>query len=106
MEYFKTIIDRILLCVVLASATSVGLILLLPLFLGADFGNYGSFIGDLLGTLIGGITVYLVYQTYKLQEKELTETRNQLKIQNFETMFFNMLNVFGELDHYRGSLQR
>jgi hypothetical protein len=69
-----------------------------------DFGDYGSFIGGTIGTIFGGITVLLVYRTYHLQKselvlsrKELELTRGQLGIQNFETTFFNMLNMLSKI---------
>lgn len=73
------------------------LVLLLPiLFITGKFetfGNYGGFIGGLIGSGLSFVTVILVYRTYKLQEEELRETRNQLKKQQFETVFFNMLEM-------------
>lgn len=104
MEDFKTILERVSHYIVIIVVTTLGLILILPIFFGVNFGNYGSFIGGVLGTLISCVTVYLVYETYKLQSRELKlsrdeleMTRNQLGIQNFEVTFFNMLNMMAKI---------
>lgn len=67
-------------------------------------GNYGSFLSGAVGTAVSMVTIYFVYRTFKLQKKqlksqkkELTETRNQLKRQQFETVFFNMLNMINTI---------
>jgi hypothetical protein len=85
-----------------------GFLMLLLLTLGifiinkgdVTLGDYGGFIGGLIGTGISFVTVILVYNTYHLQERELElqreelkETRNQLKKQQFETSFFNIMNM-------------
>lgn len=62
-----------------------------------SIGNYGSFIGGLIGTVLSFVAVILVYQTYRLQEQELKETRDQLRKQQFETTFYNMLNMINTI---------
>jgi gas vesicle protein len=111
MEQKKSLIERIHLYILLLLIATFGLILSIPVLIGVDFGDYGSFIGGLLGTLIGGVTVYLVYETYSLQKRELQLSRDELKltrneleltrsqivIQNFETTFFNLIEMFSKI---------
>lgn len=74
-------------------------------FLGTDkLGDFGSFIGGFLGTLITLLATVYVYKTYISQKKELKKQKKQLKLQSqliaqqqFESTFFNMLNVHREL---------
>lgn len=68
------------------------------------FGDYGSFLSGVIGSVTSLVTVILVYLTYILQQKllesqkeELTETRNQLKRQQFENIYFKMLDVIREI---------
>ena len=73
--------------------------------LGTDkLGDFGSFIGGLLGTIITLIATVYVYKTYvsqkeelKSQKQELTLQRQLITHQQFESTFFNMLNVHREL---------
>jgi hypothetical protein len=73
--------------------------------LGTDkLGDFGSFIGGFLGTLITLLATVYVYKTYRSQKKELKKQKKQLKLQSqliaqqqFESTFFNMLNVHREL---------
>lgn len=53
----------------------------------------GGYIGGMIGTIIAGFALWYVYKTYKLQEKELKETRIYLQKQQFESTFFSMLNM-------------
>ncbi len=73
--------------------------------------NIGGFVGGVIGTLIAGIVLFFVKKSYdtqqktmkmqkkelKLQRQELIETRNQLKIQGFETVFFKMLDTINDM---------
>lgn len=67
-------------------------------FLGTDkLGHFGDFIGGFLGTILTGLATYLVYKTYISQKEELELQRKLIAQQQFETTFFNMLNVHREL---------
>lgn len=62
--------------------------------------GYGTFVVGLVGSLFSAAAIVLVYQTYKSQKEELNETREELKKQNeslckqnFESTFFNLLNL-------------
>ncbi len=66
--------------------------------------GYGSFIGGLVGTFLTIIATYYIYKTYHSQKEELKKQKKQLKLQSqliaqqqFESTFFNMLNVHREL---------
>lgn len=67
-------------------------------------GTFGDFIGGFLGTILTIIATVYIYKTYhsqkkelKSQKKELTLQRQLIAQQQFETTFFNMLNVHREL---------
>jgi hypothetical protein len=74
-------------------------------FLGTDkLGDFGSFIGGFLGTLITLLATIYVYKTYISQKEELQSQKSELILQReliaqqqFESTFFNMLNVHREL---------
>lgn len=88
-------------------------------FLGTDkLGHFGDFIGGFLGTLLTLIATIYIYQTFnsqkksiEIQEEQLTNQKEELKSQKqelilqrqliaqqqFESTFFNMLNVHREL---------
>lgn len=67
-------------------------------------GNFGDFIGGFLGTFLTIIATIYVYKTYHSQKKELKSQKKELQLQKqliaqqqFESTFFNMLNVHREL---------
>ena len=69
-----------------------------------NLGGYGSFIGGLVGTFLTIIATYYIYKTYHSQKNQLKKQKKQLKLQSvliaqqqFESTFFNMLNVHREL---------
>lgn len=62
------------------------------------WGYFGDFLGGVGGTLLTMLAVYLVFLTYNLQKRELTETKRalntqneQLRIQQFQNVFFRLL---------------
>ncbi len=61
------------------------------------YGNFGSFVGGVFGTIIGFVTLFFVYITYTSQRKELKIQKELISQQQFESTFFNMLNVHREL---------
>lgn len=61
------------------------------------YGVFGDFVGGVIGTILTAITVIFVFLTYYLQKKELELQRKLIKQQQFESTFFNMLNVHREL---------
>lgn len=61
------------------------------------YGYFGSYVGGVLGTIIGFVTLFFVYITYTSQRKELKLQRELIAQQQFESTFFNMLNVHREL---------
>lgn len=58
------------------------------------WGNYGDFYGGLIGTLVSLVAVFLVYKTYQVQKQELSETKDTLTKQNFDSFFFELLGFF------------
>ena len=67
-------------------------------------GHFGDFIGGFLGTILTIIATIYVYKTFHSQKKELRSQKKELKLQRqlvaqqqFESTFFNMLNVHREL---------
>ena len=61
------------------------------------YGSFGSYVGGIVGTIIGAITLILVYKTYTSQKQELKLQKQLIAQQQFESTFFNMLNVHREL---------
>ncbi|WP_310377696.1 putative phage abortive infection protein [Flavobacterium sp.] len=61
------------------------------------YGVLGDYVGGILGTIIGFITLILVYLTYTSQKDELKLQSQLIAQQQFESTFFNMLNVHREL---------
>lgn len=71
----------------------------------------GDYLGGMITAFLTISTILLVYATYRTQQKELSATRKQLeatveqaeisnetmKIQRFETTFFNMVNMHSDL---------
>lgn len=88
--------DFLLIFILLFCLVFVAIAFLKNTSLSNNLGDIGSFLGGTTSSIIGGLTLYLVYQTYKAQDKEMKATREQLKQQNFETTFFNLLKSFNE----------
>lgn len=63
---------------------------------GLSYNELGDFIGGLLGTVIAGITCWLVYITYKSQKEELKLARETTEKQQFESTFFNLIRIHKE----------
>ncbi len=83
-----------------------------------DWGTFGDFIGGTLNPTLAFLSLLAILQTIRIQSKELAkssealelskeelakssialiEQSNSLKIQNFETTFFNMINLHNEM---------
>lgn len=70
------------------------------------YGSFGSYVGGILGSVIGFITLILVYKTYTSQRKELKIQSQLIFQQQFESTFFNMLNVHRELKNNLSTTDR
>ena len=57
----------------------------------SDFGIFGDYIGGTIGTIVGAISIYLVYITYTSQVKFARKQDEAMKRQQFETTFFSLL---------------
>lgn len=57
----------------------------------SDFGVFGDYIGGTIGTIVGAISIYLVYITYISQVKFARKQDEAMKRQQFETTFFSLL---------------
>ncbi len=57
------------------------------------YGVFGDFVGGVLGTILTAITLVFVYLTYNSQKKEFELQRKIIAQQQFETTFFNLLNI-------------
>lgn len=67
-------------------------------------GGLGSFIGGLVGTFLTIVATLYIYKTYHSQKEELKSQKSELILQRqliaqqqFESTFFNMLNIHREL---------
>lgn len=70
----------------------------------AAWGQSGDWIGGTIGTIIAGVTVYFVWQTFSLQRRALKKSKKELKMtrdflhkQQFESTFFNMMAMINTL---------
>lgn len=57
----------------------------------SDFGVFGDYIGGTVGTIVGAISIYLVYITYTSQVKFARRQEVSMKRQQFETTYFSLL---------------
>lgn len=64
--------------------------------LGAN-AQFGDWFGGFIGTIISFFTLIFVGLTYRSQRKQLTETRDQVNKQQFEAVFFNMLQMINTI---------
>jgi hypothetical protein len=62
----------------------------IPFLEGAS--RIGDFIGGLVGVFFTLVGVFLLFENLSLQRKELTENRNLILQQQFESTFFSLLN--------------
>lgn len=56
-----------------------------------DFGVFGDYIGGTVGTIVGIISIYLLYKTYNSQVSFARSQEMVAKCQQFESTFFNLL---------------
>jgi Putative phage abortive infection protein len=63
-------------------------------YLGTDkLGHFGDFIGGFLGTILTIVATVYIYKTYMSQKEELESQRKLISQQQFESTFFNLLNI-------------
>lgn len=56
-----------------------------------DFGIFGDYVGGTIGSIVGAISIYLVYITYTSQVKFTRSQDEAMKRQQFETTYFSLL---------------
>jgi hypothetical protein len=56
-----------------------------------DWGVFGDYVGGVLGVLISGVAVFLIWNTYTLQKEELKKTSESLDFQNTTQTFFKLI---------------
>lgn len=56
-----------------------------------DFGVFGDYIGGTIGSIVGAISIYLVYITYTSQVKFAIKQDEAMKRQQFEATYFSLL---------------
>ncbi len=62
-----------------------------------DWAYFGSYLGGTLTPILAFLSFVALLITIQIQHKELSETSETLKLQNFETTFFNMINLHNEI---------
>lgn len=60
----------------------------------ARLGTYGDFVGGVLGTIFGVISVLLMFKTFDHQRKATADNRTQLEIERFHDLFFELLRLY------------
>ena len=58
------------------------------------FGTYGDFVGGVLGSIFTLVSILLVIKTFKEQQKVSNQNEEQLKIQRFNDLFFELLRLY------------
>ena len=61
------------------------------------WGQFGDYIGGLLNPIIAACTLFVAMRVWALQEKELKETRDELKSQRNQQRFFDLLHLYQEV---------
>lgn len=72
----------------------------------SKWGTFGDYFGGLLNPVISACTLFVAVGVWKFQEKELQDTRAELKSQRNQQRFFDLLNLYhATLDsiHLKGS---
>ena len=60
----------------------------------ALLGTYGDFVGGVLGTIFGVISVLLVIKTFNHQQTATLDNKQQLEIERFHDLFFELLHLY------------
>ena len=58
------------------------------------WGQYGDFVGGVLGTIFGVISVLLVIKTFNHQQTATSDNKQQLEIERFHDLFFELLHLY------------
>lgn len=59
--------------------------------------QFGDFIGGCCGALFALVGVLLLFETLKLQRIEFKESRYVFKLQQFDNLFFNLLDLYNSI---------
>ena len=57
-------------------------------------GTFGDFVGGVLGTIFGVISVLLVVRTFNHQRTATDDNKKQLEIERFHDLFFELLHLY------------
>jgi hypothetical protein len=57
----------------------------------SKFGQYGDFVGGLLGTFFAGLTLFLLVHTYRIQRKDNVINRQNQDINDIEILYNNIV---------------
>lgn len=69
-------------------------------------GTYGDFVGGVLGTIFTLISVLLVIRTFKEQQNVSNQNNEQLEVQRFNDLFFELLRLYqSEVNKLCGQLK-
>lgn len=63
-----------------------------------DWGTFGDFIGGTLNPIIGLISIFLLFVTWRLTSNSFKSTDSALKFQQFDSWFFNLLQSFQSIN--------
>lgn len=70
-----------------------------------DFGVFGDYVGGTIGTIVGTISIYLVYITYTSQVRFARSQDEAIKRQQFETTYFSLLEQQQKIrSHLKGNI--
>lgn len=64
-----------------------------------DWGTFGDFIGGTLNPILGLISVLLLFGTWRLTSKTLDITKQELSVQQFDTIFWGLLDYLKKTEN-------
>jgi hypothetical protein len=59
-----------------------------------EWGTFGDYVGGVLNPLFSLAALFAVLHTIQLQNKQISDTNKAIEMQQFETNFFQMLDLF------------
>jgi hypothetical protein len=93
-NYSTNIIEGLVLMISLILLICLAIYLWIFIPYLSDLGTLGDYFGGMVGTFISLITLYYLFKTYQTQKKELKKTSEHLDKQQFESIYFPMLQTF------------
>ncbi len=62
-----------------------------------EWGTFGDYVGGTLNPLFSLAALFALLHTIQLQNKQISDTNTAIEMQQFETNFFQMLDLFNNV---------